>query len=186
MSVVLHQYEERRDPQSGMDCYVIELKDFLPIPKLDLSQVISDADSEIRLEIDKLKKMPFPVYYPFVKKGKVRPTIEPAERYVSLATRTIVQIILEGLGGKWREWGIDPEFHERGEDDDIKKILENSSNKSDGTPTEVNHLIDARRGQGKFRADLDEIWGKKCGVLGLTTRDLLMASHIKPWSASSD
>jgi hypothetical protein len=122
-----------------------------------------------------------------VKRGKVRSTIEPAERYVSLATITIVRSILEGLGGRWREWGIDPEFQEPGvEDDDIKKILEAASNKRDGTPTEVNQLIDARRGQGKFRAELDKIWSHKCGVLGLVTRELLKASHIKPWETSSD
>jgi hypothetical protein len=45
-------------------------------------------------------------------------------------------------------------------------------------------LRDARRGQGKFRKDLDERWGDACAVTGCSVRDLLRASHVKPWRSS--
>ncbi len=47
--------------------------------------------------------------------------------------------------------------------------------------TERRQMIDARRGQGKFREALDGLWDGKCAVLEVSTRELLRASHIKPW-----
>lgn len=46
-------------------------------------------------------------------------------------------------------------------------------------------LIDARRGQGGFRRDLDIHWGHACAVTKCALRDLLRASHIKPWRYST-
>jgi len=46
-------------------------------------------------------------------------------------------------------------------------------------------LIDARRGQGKFRQDLDERWGQSCAVTNCSIREVLRTSHIKPWAISS-
>ncbi len=48
-------------------------------------------------------------------------------------------------------------------------------------PVEKQRLIDARLGQGKFRADVARI-EKQCRVTGLMNLSLLTASHIKPWS----
>lgn len=48
-------------------------------------------------------------------------------------------------------------------------------------PTTRKALIDARLGQGKFRAELDRIWGGRCAILGSAVREALRASHIKPW-----
>lgn len=45
--------------------------------------------------------------------------------------------------------------------------------------------IHARRGQGKFREDLIQIWGGACSVTGLECREVLRASHIKPWANST-
>jgi predicted restriction endonuclease len=47
-------------------------------------------------------------------------------------------------------------------------------------------LIDARRGQGKFRQDLEQRWDKACAVTNCTIREVLRASHIKPWARSSN
>src|SRR5262249_9085101 len=52
--------------------------------------------------------------------------------------------------------------------------------------TTKKRLIDARCGQGLFREDLEHIWGNKCAVLGCETREVLRASHIKPWRNSTD
>ncbi len=46
-------------------------------------------------------------------------------------------------------------------------------------------LIDARLGQGPFRDELDMRWGNKCALTGISIRELLRASHIKPWAISS-
>jgi HNH endonuclease len=47
-------------------------------------------------------------------------------------------------------------------------------------------LIEARLGQGQFRASVAERWNGQCGVTGCSIGPLLRASHIKPWSKSSN
>jgi len=47
-------------------------------------------------------------------------------------------------------------------------------------------LVKARRGQGRFREDLLDYWGRCCAVLGCNVESILRASHIKPWSKSTD
>lgn len=54
------------------------------------------------------------------------------------------------------------------------------------TKTEVQRLVDARLGQGKFREDLMTAFGETCPVTGLAIRSLLRASHIKPWMAADN
>ncbi len=45
-------------------------------------------------------------------------------------------------------------------------------------------LVNARVGQGKFRKNVIDSWGNDevCALTGITTKPLLVASHIKPWS----
>ena len=45
-------------------------------------------------------------------------------------------------------------------------------------------LIEARRGQGKYRRNLIEVW-ERCSVTQCAHVALLRASHIKPWRESS-
>jgi len=56
--------------------------------------------------------------------------------------------------------------------------------KTRGLPdtTEVERLTIQRIGQDVFRASLIEHWGGECAVTGCDIRDLLRASHIKPWA----
>lgn len=51
--------------------------------------------------------------------------------------------------------------------------------------TEKAVLVQARRGQGKFRERLIGQW-KCCAVTGYDNISLLLASHIKPWSTSGN
>lgn len=53
-------------------------------------------------------------------------------------------------------------------------------------PTERKRLIDARLGQGRFRRDVERLWGGACSVSGCAVREALRASHIKPWKPSDD
>lgn len=54
------------------------------------------------------------------------------------------------------------------------------------TETEVKYLIAARLGQGDFRKELLKLHSDGCPVTGITNTELLVASHIKPWSASTN
>jgi putative restriction endonuclease len=51
--------------------------------------------------------------------------------------------------------------------------------------TEKDQIIKARKGQGKFRKNVEKI-EKKCRVTGITNKSLLIASHIKPWKSSNN
>ena len=54
------------------------------------------------------------------------------------------------------------------------------------TETETSVLAKARIGQGRFRTDLLHYWQGRCAVTGVDNPALLRASHIKPWSVSTD
>jgi hypothetical protein len=73
---------------------------------------------------------------------------------------------------------LEAEFREMEKVDDIREI-ERDSNLDE---TEKEAHIKARVGQGQFRKSREHIWENKCAVLGCSTRELLKASHIKPWS----
>lgn len=47
-------------------------------------------------------------------------------------------------------------------------------------------LVEARRGQGRFRDRLMRRWGAACAVTGLTVAQVLRASHSKPWRDASN
>lgn len=66
-------------------------------------------------------------------------------------------------------------------EDDITNAEEQLASVDETTRTA---LIEARRGQGKYRRNLIEVWGR-CSVTRCAHVALLRASHIKPWRASS-
>ena len=51
--------------------------------------------------------------------------------------------------------------------------------------TEKDRLVTSRLGQGKFRKELKDYW-QQCAVTGYKDFSMLIASHIKPWSQSSN
>ncbi len=65
-------------------------------------------------------------------------------------------------------------------EDDISEVM-----RRDLKETEKALLVASRIGQGRFRRDLVAYW-KACAVTGCGEVNLLVASHIKPWAASSD
>lgn len=46
-------------------------------------------------------------------------------------------------------------------------------------------MVAQRVGQVQYRAALDRIWGGECAVTGCAVRELLRASHAKPWALAS-
>lgn len=51
--------------------------------------------------------------------------------------------------------------------------------------TEKDQIIKARKGQGRFRKNVEKI-ENKCRVTGVKNKSFLIASHIKPWKSSSN
>jgi HNH endonuclease len=47
-------------------------------------------------------------------------------------------------------------------------------------------MIEARLGMGAYRSQLEARWGSQCAVTGCALPEILRASHIKPWSSSSN
>ncbi len=65
---------------------------------------------------------------------------------------------------------------------DLEGILQND----ELDPTTKECLVDARIGQGIFRAGVLNIWDHRCCVTGSRMRQAIRASHIKPWRVSSN
>lgn len=69
---------------------------------------------------------------------------------------------------------------------DIEQDLPLDLSQFDRSPTAVKALVKIRIGQAQFRADLMRIWDGECAVTGCAVRQVLRASHVKPWSESKD
>lgn len=69
-------------------------------------------------------------------------------------------------------------------EDDLFNILDGQE--QDKNTTEKSQLIMGRLGQGDFREKVLEVWGGKCAVTGSDLKEVLRASHIKPWKDSND
>ena len=66
-----------------------------------------------------------------------------------------------------------------------EKAITEIKNNIELTNTQKETIIDARRGQGKFRKDLINMY-HKCIITNIDIPELLIASHIKPWYLSSN
>jgi len=67
--------------------------------------------------------------------------------------------------------------------DDLYFDINEITTSTNLTDTEKSTLIKARIGQGEFRKNVITLWGfgESCPVTKISTRELLVASHIKPW-----
>ncbi|WP_201276090.1 HNH endonuclease [Methylotetracoccus oryzae] len=77
------------------------------------------------------------------------------------------------------------EYLGEGFDSDIEADLEAILAERSITDTERASLLKTRIGQGNFRQRLIALWGG-CAVTGYKDTSMLVASHIKPWRASSN
>lgn len=70
--------------------------------------------------------------------------------------------------------------------DVVPSVMGTSSSDDGKDPrTETEALRAARLGQSRFRNDLLDRWHEQCALTGLNMPELLRASHIKPWCAST-
>lgn len=82
-----------------------------------------------------------------------------------------------------------PEFEEELDINNIRNDIKSAYSNKDFdnlSETERDSLIKSRIGQGRFRNDILEYWGRKCAVTGFDVEPLLIASHIKPWRSCSN
>ena len=69
-------------------------------------------------------------------------------------------------------------------EDGVTLDIQEAVNDTKLTATERRTVIAARLGQGRYRADLIDLWHGRCSVTGYDDPRLLIASHIKPWYAA--
>jgi HNH endonuclease len=91
--------------------------------------------------------------------------------------RSLEQFILRTGSPGWR--AADPANFSRQVDvvSDFERIYKRTKNE-----TTRQALIEARLGQGQFRADVGHRWNGQCAVSGCRLSEVLRASHVKPWS----
>lgn len=64
--------------------------------------------------------------------------------------------------------------------------LDQISTRENLSATRAQELRWARRGQGKYREELLNLWGRRCAVTGCDLDAVLRASHALPWKTSTD
>jgi type II restriction enzyme hphI len=67
---------------------------------------------------------------------------------------------------------------------DLNKLNQSLKNGTTGE-TQIQRLINARKGQGTFRNSVLELY-PQCPISGVDMPELLIASHIKPWCDCND
>lgn len=77
------------------------------------------------------------------------------------------------------------EYLQEGFDSDIESDIEAILEDGEASNTEQLSLLKTRIGQGNYRQKLIALWGG-CAVTGYKDTSMLVASHIKPWRASSN
>lgn len=86
------------------------------------------------------------------------------------------------------EWVDDPLRRAIADESEYSGEFQELANETGGTElaiTEKQALIQARRGQGRFREGVLSFWGN-CAVTECGELALLRASHIKPWKVSTN
>jgi len=108
--------------------------------------------------------------------------------YLAWVPEPMARVLLNEIGKVGREIA-DVARNVGGDENSVSAIdnaVENGiRNNTEIDETEKQAVISARRGQGRFRQNLETI-EQKCRVTGVTDQRLLMASHIKPWRACAD
>ncbi|SDP92998.1 HNH endonuclease [Rhodoferax sp. OV413] len=98
--------------------------------------------------------------------------------YVAYCKRLGIDALARGARSYWLTPEVEYELEER----DLASI-ESDPNRS---ATTKKALRDSRVGQGRYRASVLACWDSRCCLTGCEEPRLLIASHIKPWSKSTD
>jgi putative restriction endonuclease len=104
--------------------------------------------------------------------------------YLAAIPTAMVEVVRRLLGGQLEkamerlEQDLGPELADEAVEETIHQ-------RTDIGPREKARLVSARRGQGIYRDNLEQI-EKRCRVTGIADGRYLQASHIKPWCKSDD
>ena len=95
----------------------------------------------------------------------------------------MAKVLLKEIGSEAQqviELSIAEKKHD--DEDSAQEEIENDTNIP---KTEKDQLVKSRCGQGKFRSRVETI-ENKCRITGISQKQHLIASHIKPWKVSSN
>lgn len=101
------------------------------------------------------------------------------------AFTTYLQRVIPGFSGI----GIEAVFEEKEAESKLKRLesdLKEIALRFSGNPTEREAMSLARVGQGRFRSAVLAHWNQQCAVTGCSLRQVIIASHCKPWATSTD
>lgn len=104
--------------------------------------------------------------------------------YLAAVPEAMGAVIRRLLGAQYQD-ALDRIQTDLGPDLEAEAAEEQLAQRTDIGPTEKLRLSKARRGQGIYKKNLEQI-EKGCRVTGVTDGRFLRASHIKPWAKSSD
>ena len=102
--------------------------------------------------------------------------------YLASISQPFAQILMEKAKISEASFVANIEAVDNFEADQEQKAVEG---RTDIGPTQKAQLVQSRRGQGIFKANV-RLNETKCRVTGLSDPRFLIASHIKPWSQCSD
>lgn len=106
--------------------------------------------------------------------------------YLSEVSPAMLAAVKQLLGAQWgdvesKDFETSPTALQS-QDDALSTQI---GQRTDIGPTQREQLINARRGQGVYRKNLESLEAG-CRITGITNASYLRASHIKPWRASND
>ena len=138
----------------------------------------TEVDSEVRPKnfINELKPHLAEKYAPLQSNGNGNQVA-----YLVSISDGFAKVLLKKIG-KSAVFFTEGTVAEEEKNDEAEKAIEG---RTDIGATQKQQLIQARRGQGIFKANV-RLNEKKCRITGVTDIRLLIASHIKPWAKSSD
>lgn len=109
--------------------------------------------------------------------------------YLAEISDEMASALMALLGAQWTaleaSLAVPDELAEYVQDQAEASISAEIKNRTDIGETQILQLVQARRGQGVYRKNL-EGFEKSCRLTGLADIRHLRASHIKPWRAASD
>ena len=105
--------------------------------------------------------------------------------YLAAVPDAMAAAVKRLMGDQWE--GVLGRLEDLGSGESLSDVVEEVrlEQRTDIGPTEKKTLMNARRGQGIYRTNL-ELIEQSCRLTGVMDRRHLRASHIKPWRISDD
>jgi putative restriction endonuclease len=145
---------------------------YVPVEFTELRSSIRPKDM-----IDEIRPHLPEKYSPLQKNGDGLQSV-----YLAAVPLPLAQVLLDALGAEASSIVAD-EVETFSDDED--QVESNIEGRTDIGATVKRQLVNSRRGQGIFKANV-RLNERCCRLTGETDPRLLVASHIKPWKDSSD